>query len=76
MVNIDRLNIYTRLRDHFIPGAVLDEIFRKEENIHTLEAAFNSLIENGLSEDNAAQKITALVFKETNIDPDYGLEEE
>ena len=76
MVNIDRLNIYTRLRDLFIPAAVLDEIFRKEENIQTLEAAFNSLIENGLSEDNAAQKIAALVFKETNIDPDYGLEEE
>ena len=76
MVNIDRLNIYTRLRDHFIPAAVLDEIFRKEENIQTLEAAYNSLIENGLSEDNAAQKIAALVFKETNIDPDYGLKEE
>ena len=76
MVNIDRLNIYTRLRDHFIPSAVLDEIFRKEEDIQTLEAAFNTLIENGLSEDNAAQKIAALVFKETNIDPDYGLEEE
>ena len=75
-MNIDRLNIYTRLRDHFIPSAVLDEIFRKEENIQPLEAAFNSLIENGLSEDNAAQKIAALVFKETNIDPDYGLEEE
>ena len=75
-MNIDRLNIYTRLRDHFIPSAVLDEIFRKEENIQTLEAAFNSLIENGLSEDNAAQKIAALVFKETKIDPDYGLEEE
>jgi hypothetical protein len=75
-MNIDRLNIYTRLRDHFIPSAVLDEIFRKEEDLQTLEAAFNTLIEDGLSEDNAAQKIAALVFKETKIDPDYGLEEE
>lgn len=75
-MNIDRLNIYTRLRDHFIPSAVLDEIFRKEEDLKTLEAAFNTLIEDGLSEDNAAQKIAALVFKETKIDPDYGLEEE
>ena len=75
-MNIDRLNIYTRLRDHFIPSAVLDEIFRKKEDIQTLEAAFNTLIEDGLSEDNAAQKIAALVFKETKIDPDYGLEEE
>jgi len=75
-MNIDRLNIYTRLRDHFIPSAVLDEIFRKEEDIQTLEAAFNTLTEDGFSEDNAAQKIAALVFKETKIDPDYGLEEE
>ena len=75
-MNIDRLNIYTRLRDHFIPSAVLDEIFRKEEDIQTLEAAFNTLIEDGFSEDNAAQKIATLVFKETKIDPDYGLEEE
>jgi hypothetical protein len=48
-MNIDRLNIYTRLRDHFIPSAVLDEIFRKEEDLQTLEAAFNTLIEDGLA---------------------------
>ena len=70
------MNIYTRLRDHFIPSAVLDEIFRKEEDITTLESAFNALIDDGYSEDNAAKKIAELVFKETGIDPDYGLEEE
>ena len=75
-MDIDRMNIYTRLRDHFIPSAVLDEIFRKEEDITTLESAFNALIDDGYSEDNAAKKIAELVFKETGIDPDYGLEEE
>ena len=75
-MNIDRINIYTRLRDHFIPSAVLDEIFRKEEDIVTLESAFSALIDDGMNEDDAAKKIAELVFKETGIDPDYGLEEE
>ena len=75
-MDIDRMNIYTRLRDHFIPSAVLDEIFRKEEDITTLESAFKALIDDGYSEDNAAKKIAELVFKETGIDPDYGFEEE
>ena len=75
-MDIDRMNIYTRLRDHFIPSAVLDEIFRKEEDIVTLESAFKALINDGYTEDNAAKKIAELVFKETGIDPDYGLEEE
>ena len=75
-MDIDRMNIYTRLRDHFIPSAVLDEIFREEEDIATLESAFKALIDDGYTEDNAAKKIADLVFKETGIDPDYGLEEE
>ena len=75
-MDIDRMNIYTRLRDHFIPSAVLDEIFRKEEDIATLEEAFKAIINDGYTEDNAAKKIAELVFKETGIDPDYGLEEE
>ena len=75
-MDIDRMNIYTRLRDHFIPSAVLDEIFRKEEDIATLEEALKALINDGYTEDNAAKKIAELVFKETGIDPDYGLEEE
>ena len=75
-MDIDRMNTYTRLRDHFIPSAVLDEIFRKEEDITTLESAFKALIDDGYTEDTATKKIAELVFKETGIDPDYGLEEE
>ena len=35
-MDIDRINIYTRLRDHFIPSTVLDEIFNngQEEMIY------------------------------------------
>ena len=75
-MDIDRINIYTRLRDHLIPSTVLDEIFNNEVDIQTLEKAFKALLEDGLSEDNAADRIAKLVFKETGIEPDYGLEEE
>ena len=75
-MNNERMNMYTRLRDHFIPSPVLDEIFKNEEDIQTLEKAFKALIEDGLTEDSAAEKIAKLVFKQTGIEPDYGQEEE
>ena len=71
-----RINMYNRLRDHFIPSSVLDDIFRTENDIKTLEKAYDSLIKDGLSEDHAAKEIADLVFKETGIDPDYGFDEE
>ena len=75
-MDIDRINIYTRLRDHFIPSTILDEIFNNEDDIQTLEKAFKSLLNDGFTHDNAAAEIAKLVFKETGIEPDYGLEEE
>ena len=68
--------MYNRLRDHFIPSSVLDDIFRSENDIKTLENAYDSLVKDGLSEDHAAKEIADLVFKETGIDPDYGFDEE
>ena len=71
-----RITMYNRLRDYFIPSAVLDEIFQNHEDITTLESAYDSLIQDGFSEDGAAEKIAKLVFEETGIEPDYGLDEE
>ena len=71
-----KINMYNRLRDHFIPSSLLDEIFRSENDIKTLEKAYDSLVKDGLSEDHAAKEIADLVFKETGIDPDYGFDEE
>ena len=71
-----KINMYNRLRDHFIPSSVLDDIFRTENDIKTLEKAYDSLIKDGLSEDHAAKEIADLVFKETGIDPNYGFDEE
>ena len=68
--------MYNRLRDHFIPSSLLDDIFRSENDIKTLENAYDSLVKDGLSEDHAAKEIADLVFKETGIDPDYGFDEE
>ena len=68
--------MYNRLRDHFIPSSVLDDIFRSENDIKTLEKAYDSLVKDGLSEDHAAKEIADLVFKETGINPDYGFDEE
>ena len=68
--------MYERLRDFFVPSAVLDDIFSKEDDIIILEDAWRSLLGDGLSEDETAQKIAELVFKETEIEPGQGLEEE
>ena len=75
-MDIKKINIYNRLRDQFVPSSVLDDIFESENDIKTLEAAYNSLVEDGFSEDSAAKEIADLVFKETGIDPDYGFDEE
>jgi len=68
--------MYERLRDFFVPSAVLDDIFSKEDDISILEDAWGSLLGDGLSEDETALKIAELVFKETEIEPGQGLEEE
>ena len=75
-MDLPRINMYERLRDFFVPSAVLDDIFSKEDDISILEDAWRSLLGDGLSEDETAQKIAELLFKETEIDPDQGLEEE
>ena len=71
-----KINMYNRLRDHFVPSSVLDDIFKNQNDIKTLAAAYDSLVKDGFTEDSAAKEIADLVFKETGIDPDYGFIEE
>ena len=54
-MNLTRINMYERLRDFFVPSAVLDDIFSKEDDISILEDAWGSLLGDGLSEDETAQ---------------------
>lgn len=69
-MDVDRLNIYERLRDFKVPSTVLDSIFTEEDDIIILEGAFNALINDGFKEDQAAQEISKMIFKELDIDPD------
>ena len=75
-MDIKKINIYNRLRDQFVPSSVLDNIFESENDVKTLETAYDSLVKDGFSEDSAAKEIADLVFKEAGIDPDYGFDEE
>ena len=57
-MDINRLNLYERLRDHSVPNTVLDNIFSDKNDIKILEEAFYSLIEENYTKDEAAEKIS------------------
>lgn len=69
-MNIERLNIYRRLRDFKVPATVLDDIFSSDDDSNILINAFKALIKDGFREDQAAKEISKMIFKELNIDPE------
>ena len=69
-MDIQRLNIYERLRDYKAPTTILDDIFSDEKDLKILEDAFSALVDDGFSEDDAAEKISKMIFKELDIDQD------
>ena len=75
-MDVQRLNIYERLRDFKVPSSVLDNIFSNEGDLSVLEDAFSALIDNGFSEDSTAEEISKMIFKELDIDPDQSLTDE
>ena len=75
-MDVKRLNIYRRLRDFRVPSSVLDGMFDNEADIQTLENAWDALIKDGFQEDEAAKEISAMIFKELNVDPDQLVEGE
>ena len=75
-MDLQRLNIYERLRDFKVPSSVLDDIFSNEEDLSVLENAFAALIDDGFSEDSAAEKISKMIFKELGLGPDQFLTDE
>ena len=66
-MNIERLNIYKRLRDFKVPSTVLDNIFSEKNDIKILENAFRALVEDGFKEDDAAREISKMIFKELDL---------
>ena len=66
-MDVERLNIYKRLRDFKVPSTVLDNIFSEENDIKILENAFRALVEEGFKEDDAAKEISKMIFKELDF---------
>jgi len=66
-MDVERLNIYKRLRDFKVPSTVLDNIFSEENDIKILENAFRALVEDGFKEDDAAKEIANMIFKELDF---------
>ena len=75
-MDVQRLNIYERLRDFKVSPTVLDSIFAEEKDLNVLEEAFNALLNDGFKEDEAAEEISKMIFKELNIEPDQSMTEE
>ena len=75
-MDVERLNIYRRLRDFKVPATVLDDIFSSEKDSLILLKAFRALKKDGFKDDQAADEISKMIFKEIDIEPDHLMEEE
>ena len=62
-----KLNIYERLRDFNVPAVILDEIFSNEEDLNKLIIAWEALKNNDFSDDDTAQEISKIFFKELDL---------
>ena len=61
------LNMYQRLRDFNVPATVLDEIFDNKEDLNKLSTAWKALKSDGFSDDETAEEIAKIFFKELEI---------
>ena len=75
-MDVERLNIYKRLRDFKVPSSVLDNIFSEENDVRILENAFRALVEDGFKEDDAAKEISKMIFKELDFSVEDYLDDE
>ena len=75
-MDVERLNIYKRLRDFKVPSTVLDNIFSEEDDIKILENAFKALVKDGFKEDDAAKEISKMISKELDLSVEDYQEEE
>ena len=70
-MEIEKLNIYNRLRDFNVPASILDDIFANEQDLDVLIKSWHSLQESRLKDDEIASKISELIFKEIGFDPTH-----
>ena len=62
-----RINIYEHLRDFNVPGSILDEIFTDEGDLNKLISAWKALKNDGFSDDEAAEEIAKIFFRELDL---------
>ena len=65
-----RINIYERLRDFNVPVEILDEIFSFEEDLNKLIVAWQALKKDGFSDNDTANEISKIFFKELELSDD------
>ena len=65
-----KINIYERLRDFNVPAAVLDDIFGNEDDLEKLITAWQALKKDDFSDDETAEEIAKIFFKELDISID------
>ena len=61
-MELEKLNMYQRLRDFEVPVVFLDEIFNNDKDLDTLSVAWKTLKSSGLSDDDTAQEIASIIF--------------
>jgi len=61
------LNMYQCLRDFNIPAIILDDIFDNKEDLNKLNTAWKTLKSDGFSDDETAEEIAKIFFKELDI---------
>ena len=61
-MELEKLNMYQRLRDFEVPVVFLDEIFNNDKDLGTLSDAWKALKSSGLSDDDTAQEIASIIF--------------
>ena len=66
-----KINIYERLRDFNVPAAVLDDIFGNEDDLNKLITAWKALKKDGFSDDETAEEIAKIFFKELDLTTEY-----
>ena len=76
MIDIKRYNIYEHLRDFGIPASILDKVFENEEDAQVLIDAWQALMSDGNSEDEASKYISDIIFKELNIEKPHSIDDE
>ena len=70
-MEIEKLNIYKRLRDFNVPVSILDDIFADEQDLDVLINGWHGLQETGFKDDEIAGNISELIFKEMGFDPTH-----